>query len=191
MAHTSMNRLGRVRDPDTRVMVTAPSSRGWRRVSRAVLSNSGSSSRNRMPLWAREISPGRGTVPPPDRDTGEAVWWGLRKGRWVTRGWAGSVIPATEYTSVVCRDSCRVISGRMDGSRRASMDLPEPGEPISSTLWPPAAATSRARLTFSWPMTSAKSGRGRDTGEGVQGVWGAMGASPVRWATSWAMFSTG
>ena len=22
-------------------------------------------------------------------------------------------------------------------------------------------------------------------------VWGAMGASPVRWATSWAMFSTG
>lgn len=50
MAHTSMNRLGRVRDPDTRVMVTTPSSRGWRRVSRAVLSNSGSSSRNRMPL---------------------------------------------------------------------------------------------------------------------------------------------
>ena len=99
-----------------------------------------------------------------------------------------SVIPATEYTSVVCRDSCRVISGRMDGSRRASMDLPEPGEPISSTLWPPAAATSKARFTFSWPMTSAKSGRGRDTGEGVQG---AMGASPVRWATSWAMFSTG
>ena len=101
MAHTSMNRLGRVRDPDTRVMVTTPSSRGWRRVSRAVLSNSGSSSKKRMPLWAREISPGRGTVPPPDRDTGEAVWWGLRKGRRVTRGWDGSVIPATEYTSVV------------------------------------------------------------------------------------------
>ena len=30
-----------------------------------------------------------------------------------------------------------------------------------------------------------------EPGEGVQGVWGAMGASPVRWATSWAMFSTG
>ena len=28
---------------------------------------------NKTPLWAREISPGRGTVPPPDRDTGEAV----------------------------------------------------------------------------------------------------------------------
>ena len=71
------------------------------------------------------------------------------------------------------------------------MALPDRGEPISSTLWPPAAATSRARLTFSWPMTSAKSGKAWDTGEGVQGVWGAMGASPVRWATSWAMFSTG
>ena len=73
MAHTSMNRLGRVREPEARVIVTTPSSSGWRRVSSAALSNSGSSSRNRIPLWAREISPGRGTVPPPDRDTGEAV----------------------------------------------------------------------------------------------------------------------
>ena len=29
---------------------------------------------------------------------------------------------------------------------------------MSRTLWPPAAAISRARFTFSWPMTSAKSG---------------------------------
>ena len=96
MAHTSMKRLGSVREPVARVMVTCPSSSGWRRVSSADLSNSGSSSRNRMPLWAREISPGRGMLPPPDSDTGEAVWWGLRKGRASTSGYPGSVMPATE-----------------------------------------------------------------------------------------------
>ena len=73
MAHTSMNRLGRVREPAALVIVTTPSSRGWRRVSMADLSNSGSSSRNSTPLCAREISPGFGTAPPPVRDTAEAV----------------------------------------------------------------------------------------------------------------------
>ena len=77
-------------------MVTTPSSRGWRRVSMADLSNSGSSSKNSTPLWAREISPGFGTAPPPVRDTAEAVWWGLRKGRLVTKGCRASVSPATE-----------------------------------------------------------------------------------------------
>ena len=74
MAHTSIKRLGRVREPEARVMVTTPSSKGWRRVSMAALSNSGSSSKNSTPLWAREISPGLGTAPPPVRDTAEAVW---------------------------------------------------------------------------------------------------------------------
>ena len=50
------------------------------------------------------------------------------------------------------------MSGRIDGSRRASMDLPAPGEPMSRILCPPAAAISSARLTFSCPMTSEKSG---------------------------------
>ena len=31
---------------------------------------------------------------------------------------------------------------------------------MSKTLWLPAAATSRARFTFSWPKTSLKSGMG-------------------------------
>ena len=96
MAHTSMNRLGSVSVPAARVMVTKPSSSGWRSVSSADLSNSGSSSRNSTPLWASEISPGRGVPPPPASDTVEAVWWGLRKGRTSTSGWAASVIPATE-----------------------------------------------------------------------------------------------
>ena len=47
--------------------------------------------------------------------------------------------------------------GRMVGSRFASIVFPEPGGPTMMTLWPPAAATSRARLTCSWPFTSLKS----------------------------------
>ena len=45
------------------------SSSGWRRTSIAERLNSGSSSRNNTPLWAREISPGTGTDPPPASDT--------------------------------------------------------------------------------------------------------------------------
>ena len=41
-------------------------SRTWRE-------NSGSSSRKRMPLWARETSPGRGMVPPPMTEGPDAV----------------------------------------------------------------------------------------------------------------------
>ena len=37
--------------------------------------------------------------------------------------------------------------------------LPDPGGPIISTLWPPAAATSSARLAIACPRTSRKSGR--------------------------------
>ena len=50
MAHTSMKRLGSVSEPVARVMVMTPSSKGWRSVSSADLSNSGSSSKNKMPL---------------------------------------------------------------------------------------------------------------------------------------------
>ena len=48
--------------------------------------------------------------------------------------------------------------GRMDGRRLASIDLPAPGGPIINRLWPPAAATSSARLAVSWPLMSARSG---------------------------------
>jgi hypothetical protein len=34
----------------------------------------------------------------------------------------------------------------MPANRFANINLPEPGGPIISTLWPPAAATSRARF---------------------------------------------
>ncbi len=45
----------------------------------------------------------------------------------------------------------------MDGKRFANIDLPLPGAPIMMALCPPAAATSRARFTFSCPLTSEKS----------------------------------
>ena len=71
------------------------------------------------------------------------------------------------------------------------MDLPAPGGPTMAMLWPPAAAISRARLAFSWPFTSAKSGASPASAPGVQGAAGAMGASPCRWATRAATLSTG
>ena len=43
--------------------------------------------------------------------------------------------------------------------RLASMVLPEPGGPIIRMLWPPAQATSSARLADCWPRTSLKSTR--------------------------------
>src|SRR5262249_42787324 len=45
----------------------------------------------------------------------------------------------------------------MVGSRAASIDLPAPGGPTISRLWPPAAATSRARFALSCPLMSLRS----------------------------------
>ena len=59
------------------------------------------------------------------------------------------------------RSSAGASGGRMDGSRAASIDLPAPGGPTRSRLWPPAAATSSARLALSWPLMSARSRRRR------------------------------
>ncbi len=48
-----------------RLIVTVPSSKGWRSTSSVRRLNSGSSSRNNTPLWLIEISPGVGVEPPP------------------------------------------------------------------------------------------------------------------------------
>ena len=58
---------------------------------------------------------------------------------------------------LVSSASSQLIGGRIVGSRRASMVLPVPGGPTMKTLWPPAAATSRARLACACPWTSEKS----------------------------------
>jgi len=65
MAATNMKADGNVALVPDRTTVTTPSSTGWRRSSRTFLRNSGSSSRNSTPWWARLTSPGRGTSPPP------------------------------------------------------------------------------------------------------------------------------
>ncbi len=55
---------------------------------------------------------------------------------------------------VVCKISSRLISGRIEVRRLASIVFPEPGGPIIRMLCPPAAAISRARLTCICPLTS-------------------------------------
>ena len=70
--------------------------------------------------------------------------------------------------------SSKLSSGRIPGSRRASMVLPLPGGPKKSRLWPPAAAISSARLAGSCPTTSERSNGGgasqaRSAGRGGRG----------------------
>jgi hypothetical protein len=58
-----MKEAGKVSDIAARLMVTRWSSRGWRKASRTLRSNSGNSSRKSTPWCARETSPGRGSAP--------------------------------------------------------------------------------------------------------------------------------
>jgi hypothetical protein len=46
-------------------MTHSPFSSGWRSESSTCGVNSGNSSRNSMPLWASDTSPGRARSPPP------------------------------------------------------------------------------------------------------------------------------
>ena len=59
-------------------MVMVPVSSGSRRASSALRGNSGSSSKNSTPRWAKEISPGLGGEPPPTKATALAVWCGAQ-----------------------------------------------------------------------------------------------------------------
>ena len=77
------------------------------------------------------------------------VWCGARKGRWRISGTSPGNMPATEYMRVTSSASVGVMRGRIEGSERASSVLPDPGGPANKMLWPPAAATSKARLVCS------------------------------------------
>ena len=66
--------------------------------------------------------------------------------------------PATERILVMSIDSATVSGGRIPGSRRAIIVLPDPGGPINRRLWPPAAAISSARFANCCPRTSQRSG---------------------------------
>jgi hypothetical protein len=67
-------------------------------------------------------------------------------------------MPATLWIMETSSASLGERSGSSPGSRAASIDLPDPGGPIISRLWPPAAAISTARLAVSIPLTSERSG---------------------------------
>ena len=72
------------------------------------------------------ISPGRIGWPPPSSAASEIVQCGARTGRAVTRGRPSSR-PATLWMAVTSIASSSVSGGRIDGRRRASIVLPEPG----------------------------------------------------------------
>ena len=75
-----------------------------------------------------------------------------------TSGCSPSTSPATEWIRVTSSADSESSGGRIPGSRRASIVFPVPGGPPRRTLWPPAAASSRARRARSCPRTSARSG---------------------------------
>ena len=97
-ARISCARHGNVAEPAARLMVTDPRSRGWRRVSSTVRGNSGASSRNSTPRWARHSAPGRiCPEPPPTREAMEAEWCGASNVGRVTSGAPGGSVPAIEW----------------------------------------------------------------------------------------------
>ena len=72
-----------------RLIVTFPSSSGWRSTSRVLRLNSGISSRKSTPLCAMLISPGCGGLPPPTSPASLTEWCGERNGRTAISAWPG------------------------------------------------------------------------------------------------------
>ncbi len=181
MAATSWNRAGRCRVPPARVTVTRPSSSGWRRVS---MPSGGT--RAARPETAPRCGPGI-TLPagaPVRRRSGRGRerYDGARgRGRARSSPVPPGSVPAMEWILVASSASSGLMSGRMEGSRLASMLLPDPGGPISSRLWEPAAAISMARRAPACPITSRRSGPAASSASGTQAVAGRRRSSPRRW----------
>ena len=89
-----------------------------------------------------------------------------------------------ECTRLTSSASCGVRSGSRPGRRAASIDLPAPGGPIISRLWPPAAATSSARLALSWPFTSDRQGPCQGVVSAAGGSGGVSTWVPRKWFIS-------
>jgi hypothetical protein len=82
--------------------------------------------------------------PPPMRPASEIEWWGERKGRVVTRAALAGSKPLIEWILVHSSASSKESGGRIVTIRFASIVLPEPGGPTSSTLSP--------KRLLSWPF---------------------------------------
>ncbi len=177
-------------DIEARETVTFPSSTGCLKSSSTRLLNSGSSSRNKTPWWARLISPGLGIRPPPINPASEIVWWGARKGLSPTTPLPFKS-PETLKICVTSIISSKVRGGSMVGNLRASIVFPAPGGPIKRTLWEPAAATSKARLTCCCPLISWKStsysGRGKSFRK--EYLQGEILSASLSSSTTWTKFS--
>ena len=132
IAPTTVHAAGNVELPVRLDITTCLSSSGCLRASRASRENSGSSSRNKTPRWARLTSPGRSPAPPPTSATREAVWWGALNGRVFGRPVPPSLKPAALQTLATSRASSRVSGGKMLASLRASIVFPDPGAPTMS-----------------------------------------------------------
>ena len=78
--------------------------------------------------------------------------------------------------------------GNRPGRRAASIDLPAPGGPIISKLWPPAAVISSARLAVSWPLMSRRS-REEGRSSAIKGSGEPMTWVPLKWLMSCNRFS--
>ena len=117
---------------------------------------------------------GQGGLPGPRRRRrrrparpAEIVWCGARNGRPATSPSAWS--PATLWIRVTSSASARVISGRIDGSRRASIVLPVPGGALEQQVVAARPRRSAARA-------AAPRGRGRRPGRAPAPRGGAPAA---------------
>ena len=90
----------------------------------------------------------------PGRSCGAGPGTGARAS--VRRRRAGPATLAILVTSIA---SASPSGGRIEGSRRAAIDLPAPGGPMTSAPWPPAAAISSPRRSPRWPFRSDEVGR--------------------------------
>ena len=79
--------------------------------------------------------PGVGVAAPGHAPGGDGVV-GRTEGPLGEQGCSLLVKPITEWIWVASRASRRVMGGRMEGRRRASMLFPDPGGPIMAALWP-------------------------------------------------------
>lgn len=141
----------------TLLIVMNLSSIGCLRASKLCFWNSLISSKNSIPLWASDISPGWGNFrPPPISELMEAVWWTSRNGRRFMRGWSLLKFPTTEKIFVVSRISSFDIGGRRLLTLFDNSVLPQPGLPLIRMLCLPATAILRARLAWCCPIIPSK-----------------------------------
>jgi hypothetical protein len=95
--------------------------------------------------------PRRGELAAADHaDIGDGVM-GARKGRVVTTAVRPPVRATTRWIRVLSRASARLIAGGMVVRRRASIDFPAPGGPMSRRI------RSNACMTFSFASASRSS----------------------------------